>query len=219
MRCLPVMLLCLAAQAHAGAWPRDEGALFIVTGGNVALFGDAVRPVHYDPTFFLEYGMTPGLTLGLQGHTADAGTSGTVLGFGRLHLHETPGGDHFAISAAYGLTMIPTGAVETVVRGGLHWGRGLPHGWVAVDGYATLTLDNDRLESKIDAIWGHRLNDRWTTMLSAEAGTGLEGDFYAKLAPSISLRISERADVRIGLVRALTGDRGGGLTVESWLRF
>lgn len=219
MRLLPLLLICWAVQAPAGAWPREEGEIFIVLGGNVALFGNAVRPVHYDPTVYVEYGFSPGLTLGFQGHTADAGTSGTLLGFGRLHLRAGPRGDQYAVSAAFGQTLIPTGAVETVIRGGLHWGLGLPDGWIAVDGYATLTQDNGRLQTKIDATWGHRIDTRWSSLLSAEVGTGLEGDIYAKIAPSVSLRLSDRADLRVGVVHALTGDRGGGVTVESWLRF
>ena len=52
-----------------------------------------------------------------------------------------------------------------------------------------------------------------------QVGTGLEGDFYAKLSPSIGYSLSETIDLRMGLTHALTGDRGSGLLVETWIRF
>ena len=215
---LPVLLLC-AGQAQAGAWAREDGEFFIAIGGNAALFGNAVRPVHYDPTIYVEYGLNDRLTLGFEGFTADVGTSGSLLAFSRLTLGPMDGASRYAISTATGLTMIPTGEIESFGRLGFHWGRGLDTGWLAVDAYATYGAETERLQTKIDSTWGYRFAPDWTSIALVQVGTGLEGDFYAKLSPSIGYSLSETIDLRMGLTHALTGDRGSGLLVETWIRF
>ncbi len=207
-----------AAAAHAGAWPREEGGVFSSFGGNVALFGAAARPVYYDPTVYLEYGLTERLTLGLDGYTADRGDAGSMLVFARYALDDGSGTHRFATSLGIGYTLLPTGSLDETVRIGLHWGRGLEDGWLAVDATATVLRDNDT-QIKIDSTWGQALNERFTSVLNVEAGLGLSGDFYAKVTPSIVFEVSPVISVRAGFVQALTGDRGGGLLLQAWVEF
>jgi hypothetical protein len=207
--------------AEAGAWPRDEGEVFLSFGGNIALFGEAVRPVHYDPTVYVEYGLTPQVTLGFDGHTADAGAALSGFAFLRLAIAPDTGAASgvMAISGAVGVTQVPDGEVLPTGRIGLHWGMGLAKGWIAVDATALQTFEGTLPQTKVDASWGYRFADRWTGVLSAQAGTGLDGDFYAKVAPSIIYSLSDRISLRVGSVHALTGDEGTGLTVETWWTF
>jgi len=219
-----VLLLCLrlalgAGPVWAGAWPRDEGETFLSFGGNVALFGGAMRPVHYDPMFYAEHGLTARLTLGIDGYTADAGTAGSLFAWLRLPWRPGDGDDVWAVSTGLGATLLPDGTHEATTRLGLHWGRGLESGWLALDAQGQLGVTRLSHQAKIEATWGHKITPLWTGLFQGQAGYGLSGDLYAKLSASVIWHTTETFDLRLGLTRAMTGDRGGGLTLESWWRF
>jgi hypothetical protein len=213
------LLLLLATQSHAGAWPREEGTVFLSFGGNVALFGEAVRPVHYDPTVYLEYGLTERLTIGIDGFTADKGTAGSLFVFARAPVLAESGSDKLAVSLGLGATLMPDGSLEGTPRLGLHWGRGLSNGWLAADTELTYGLTRETAQTKIDVTAGYNLTDDWTAILVATAGIGLTGDVYVKASPSILYHVNDTISIRTGLVQALSGDYGGGLSLEAWIRF
>ncbi|WP_162620513.1 hypothetical protein [Limimaricola cinnabarinus] len=222
MRRRLMLTLCFAlwaGMAHAGAWPREEGTSFLSLGGNVALFDGATRPVHYDPTLYLEHGITPRLTFGIDGYAADAGTAGSLFAWIRLPWRPELEGDVWAVSTGLGVTLLPDGDHEATGRLGLHWGRGLGNGWLALDAQGQLGVTRLSHQAKIEGTWGRELAPRWTGLIQAQAGYGLSGDIYAKTGGSLVWQASETLDLRLGLTRALTGDRGGGLTLESWWRF
>ena len=216
---LSIWLCHAGAVAQAGAWPREAGEVFLSFGGNVALFGGATRPVHYDPTLYLEYGLTERLTLGLDGYTADAGRAGSLFGWLRLPWRPGEGDDVWAVSAGLGSTLLPDGDQEATTRLGLHWGRGLHSGWLALDAQGQIGVTRLSHQAKLEGTWGARLTPRWTGLMQAQVGYGLSGDIYAKLGGAAVLHATDRIDLRLGLTRALTGDRGGGLTLETWWRF
>jgi hypothetical protein len=203
----------------AGAWPREDGAVFVATGGNVILFGDAARPVYYDPTFYLEYGLTPRITLGIDGYTADKGTSGSILGFAQLSFGSLDRPSRTAVSIAAGATRIPTGRNDQTLRLAFHWGRGMEWGWVSGDYAMTFGSVLDRFQEKLTLTAGYGFDEKWTGILTAEAGLGLELDLYAKLSPSIVYHLSDRVSLRASYTQALTGDRGGAAGVQAWIRF
>lgn len=216
-------VLCLAAfgstSALAGAWPRDEDTIFVSLGGNVILFGDAARPVHYDPTLYLEYGLTPRITLGIDGYTADKGTAGSLLGFARLSFGSLDRPSRTAVSVAGGVTRIPTGADDPTIRLGFHWGRGAEWGWMSADYTMTIGTTLERFQEKLSLTAGYNFDDRWTGILSADAGLGLELDFYAKISPSAVYHLTDRASLRATYTQALTGDLGGAAGVQLWITF
>lgn len=214
-----LFLMLLSSQSHAGAWPREEGETFLSFGGNVALFGEAVRPVYYDPTIYLEYGLTPRLTIGIDGFTADKGAAGSLFVFARYPLSPADSPDKFAISIATGATLMPNGELEETPRLGLHWGGGMATGWMAADTQISHGLTRGITQTKIDVTWGYRFDDAWTGILIGSAGIGLTGDVYAKVSPSILYEINDQYSVRTGLVQALTGDLGSGLSLELWAKF
>lgn len=212
-------LICAPISAMAGAWTREEGSLFVSFGGNVALFDHATRPVHYDPTVFLEYGLSPRLTIGLDGYTADKGQAGSLFGFARTPVGPTDGPVVVAVAFGLGLTKTPTGPLWETVRIGGHLGQGLAHGWLALDAEATRVLQQPLVQTKMELTWGHQLGNGWTSVLSGQIGTGLEGDFYAKMNPSVTYDLTQGVRLRAGYVRALTGDRGSGLSAQVWVDF
>ena len=220
------LALCLLAAtgANAGAWPREEGTIFLAVGSNVALTEAAQRPVHYDPTLYLEYGLTGNLTIGLDGYLSDAGQAGSGFVFARYPLRFGPVGDpdgpsRLAASLGLGATIMPDDEVEPSLRLGLSYGYGLSTGWLSVDADVVQSLGSDRRQSKLAVTWGHELTEDWTAILEAQIGTGLTGDFYAKITPSVAWEYSDRLTIRMGATRALTGDRGMGLMVQTWWTF
>ena len=215
--------LCLLSASGsavlAGAWPREDGTFFVAAGGNVVLFGDAARPVHYDPTFYLEYGLTPRVTIGVDGYTADKGTAGSLLGFAQLSFGSLDRPSRTAASIAAGLTRIPTGKNDPTMRVGLHWGRGADWGWMSADYAMTIGTTLDRFQEKITLTGGYHFDDNWTGILTAEAGLGLELDFYAKLSPSVVYHLTDRVSLRASYTQALTGDLGGAAGLQAWFTF
>lgn len=214
-----IFLLLVTTKVQAGAWAREEGEVFLSFGGNVALFGEAVRPVYYDPTIYLEYGLRPRLTIGIDGFTADKGTAGSLFVFARFPLGPTDQPDKLAMSISTGATLMPNGSLEETPRIGLHWGRGLETGWLAADTVISHGLTRGITQAKIDGTWGYNFADDWSSVVVGTAGIGLTGDFYAKVSPSIVYQLNETISVRMGLVQALTGDLGSGLSLEAWMRF
>lgn len=193
--------------------------MFLSFGGNIALFGEAARPVHYDPTLYFEYGYSERLTFGLDGFTADRGEAGSMFVFARYTLTETTARDQFALGLGAGLTQTPNGAQDETIRATLHWGRGLPTGWLAVDAEVSYGLTRTLTQTKIDGTWGYRFNDDWTSALQGQVGVGLTGDTYTKIAPSIIWTARDNLQVRAGLVQALSGDYGTGLSLQTWVTF
>jgi hypothetical protein len=205
--------------AQAGAWAREKGDLFLSFGGNIALFDGATRPVHYDPTLYVEYGLTDRLTVGFDGYTSDATAVVNGFVFLRYPIGSTDGPQRLAFSVAAGASEIPGLALETTGRIGLHWGYSLTRGWLAADATSVLGLAVGEREGKVEFTWGRQLTDRWTGTLQLQGGVGFSGDTYAKVTPAIMYDLGDTTSLRAGFVQALTGDMGSALTLEVWLSF
>ena len=216
--------VAVASGAHSGAWPRDEGTIFFAVGGNVALSDAARRPVHYDPTVYLEYGLTQSLTVGLDGYLADAGDAGSGFAFVRYPLSfGSLGGpdsrNRLAVSLGLGATVLPNAEIDTGLRLSFHFGRGLETGWLSLDADVVRYVEAGQNQTKLSFTWGRDFTERWTAILEGQIGTGLTGDIYAKVTPSFAWHATERLTVRVGATKALTGDRGAGLMVQTWWQF
>ena len=98
MRLIAILLslLCTPSLGIAGAWPREEGELFIAAGGNFLLSDGAQLPVHYDPTLYAEYGLSDRVTIGLDLHTADAGRIGSIFFFASFPIGDLQSQHKFA---------------------------------------------------------------------------------------------------------------------------
>ena len=203
----------------AGAWPREEGQVFVSFGGNFLLSDGAQLPVHYDPTLYLEYGVSTELTLGLAYHKAAQDRVDAGMIFMRLPFGPNTGADHFAFSLGVGARTDRDTADEALLQGGLHWGRGFDEGWFSVDYTATYGSERRSFQSKADFTWGQDLTSHWTAFFQMQIGEGLGGDFYAKANPAIVYRINERNRLSIGAIKALTGDGGSALKLELWSQF
>lgn len=201
------------------AWARDKGDFFIAAGGNFLLSDGAQLPVHYDPTLYAEYGLSDRLTIGMDLHTADAGRIGSIFFFASFPIGDLQSRQKFAATLSLGARANVQAQTETLVRGGLSWGIGLDTGLLAVEASATYGTDDRTFRPKVDATYGYRWSDKWTTSLQLQTGQGFTNDYYAKVAPSVTYNLRDDIKLHLGAVHALTGDRGSGLKFETWLTF
>ena len=216
--CSVVVSFC-ATTAVGGAWPREEGTLFIATGGNFWLSDGSELPVHTDPTLYAEYGLTDRITLGLDLHTADKGRIFSGFAFVQYPIGDLDSRNRYAVSLAYGYRTDAVRPDEVLMRGGFHYGRGMDHGWLAVDATATYGTADDTWRAKVDATWGQNWDDRWTTTLQLQTGQGFTDDLYAKISPTVIWSLNEDVRLSLGVVKGLTGDKGAGIKLETWLTF
>lgn len=214
-----LFLLTLPGVLSAGAWPRDTGDLFIAAGGNFLLSPGAELPVYYDPTVYAEYGLSDRLTLGLDLYTADRGRIASAFGFARVPVGSISGPLRSAVSLGYGYRLNPDTSTEALLRLGLSLGRGLDHGWLAADTSATYGTRDTTWRPKADFTWGRAWSDRWTTTLQLQTGQGYFDDNYAKVSPTVIFTLRDSIRINLGAVKALTGDGGGALKLETWLTF
>ena len=151
-----VLVWCMAAQAQAGAWPREQGTVF------VAVSADASRAQLY-----AEYGARNDWTLGAEvsmpkgrrlpdisqfaHHPIWRGAGGAILSAGlAAELRETTAATAFPALK---------GEAEIAVRGGLFWGKGfetpLGDGWATLDAQVEGIVTTDWLDAgpavKLDA--------------------------------------------------------------------
>ena len=216
---LVLLLNLIAGRGHAGPWQREPGQWFVATGSNVVLSDGAQLPVHYDPTVYLEYGVTPLVTVGLDYHTADRGRIHTGFVFASFPLIPQTGRDRLAASLGFGGRIDEYSPLEKLTRGGLAWGRGLDNGWLAAEASATYGTIDQVFRPKLDLTWGYNIDENWTTSLQLQTGEGYADDRYAKVAASISYGITDRYRVNLGWVKGITGDRGGALKIDLWATF
>ena len=214
-----IVTLLLAAQAGgalAGAWPRGEDNVFVSFGG------DATRPAGdettFDPSLYVEWGITPRLTLGFDGFATGDGQSANGFVFLRYPFDDGEGANRFAWSVGVGPALSNGGDPVTALRVGLNWGRGLDNGWLALDTQAVLRSDFDKIETKAEFTWGRELAENWTGIVTFQVGTGSTGDAYSKITPSVVWAASDRLSLRAGVTQNLDGGPVS-LTLQTWLSF
>jgi hypothetical protein len=106
-----------------------------------------------------------------------------------------------------------------LLRLGLAWGHGLENGWLAAETAAIYAPLSQSFETKFDATWGWHVSSHISSIMQVNLGTGSQGDFYAKLAPSAVWSVTEKFKVEVGFVQALTGDQGTGMRIGAWYEF
>lgn len=216
---LGVLLSLTATALKAGAWPREEGQLFIAAGGNFLLSEGAELPVYYDPTLYAEYGLRPWLTLGTDLYTADKGRISSTFVFAMTPIGDPERDLRRMAGIGFGYRFNNDGSEEALIRPALSLGQATASGWLAFDGSATYGTTVTKWRPKGDFTWGHHWTDRITTTFQVQTGTGFTGDHYAKISPTVIWTLNDRIKVNLGAVQALTGDRGSALKFETWLTF
>jgi len=207
------LLSFLPAHAAAGAWLREEGTGFAASSVY------ATAPFGAETSYtglYLEYGLTPNLTFGLDIGRGVTGKNKTV-GFVRLPVLGT-GGHRVAAELGFGQI-----AGERTLRPGLSYGRGLETrlggGWLAVDAYAEYSLDSRALDLKADATLGVSRPSGQKWMLQLQAGQAREEASFLRLVPSMTFELRKGWQLELGLSKALTGARENGVKFGMWHDF
>jgi hypothetical protein len=207
-----ILGLCLAAlawtPAMAGPWQREEGRGFAA----LTWRGGAEAAAY--TSLYLDYGLGPRLTLGLDaGRAADGG--GTAIVF----LQRAGATGRLRHSVQLGL-----GAREgaPVLRPGLSLGRGFGtgrrSGWVAADAVALIAPDG-ATDLKLDLTAGLTHPGGRKTMLQLQSGRMRADPPFAKLEASVALPLGRRTSVTLGAFHGL-GDNGArGVAIGLWQRF
>ncbi|MDJ0824830.1 MAG: hypothetical protein QNJ16_04940 [Rhodobacter sp.] len=178
-------------------------------------------PQDYYYAAYLEYGLTPALTVGVD---AGYGTNGdhTVLAFARHPvLQGRAGANVFALKAGAGTTRTG-GQSQTLVMAGADWGRGFDtifgDGWLSLETGLHYFTERGEVAAKADLTAGVKAGDM-KFMLQLQSGKYPGGDPYLRLVPSIAREVSAGQHVEVGLEAGLIGDDRIGVKVGAWLEF
>ena len=224
-------LLSVAGQVSAGAWPREAGTGFAsVTRWQAQDSADSYSAL------FVEYGLLPRLTLGLDAGRSVAGQTKSVA-FLRAPFGRAMGG-LVAVELGWGEI-----AGRRVLRPGLSWGRSVARsrwqGWLAVDTLMELDLETRQIDIKADVTLGITPQSQagtasdWTVMLQLQTGlVGVQDSLdllyyegiipepsFLRLAPSVTYRLREGMHLELGLYRGLNGSSERGVKLGLWSRF
>lgn len=155
----------LAAPACAGAWMREEGTGFFSS----SIEHDGVQ--QGNSSTYLEYGLRPDLTMGLEisielfPESSSTSYAGFFL---RRPLGNPDGTNRWAWRLGAGAAW-SWETTQPYLETGLHWGRGLElwqrNGWAAVDGTLKWETMTGGQIAKVDATVGLELTERLKGML------------------------------------------------------
>lgn len=231
IRMLALLLCGLAGPVCAGAWPREAG-----TGFASLTRWQAQDGADSYTALFVEYGLMPRLTLGLDAGRSVSGQTKAVV-FVRAPFGRSLGG---LVSAELGLGEI---AGRPVLRPGLSWGRSVSRaawtGWLAVDTLMEVDLDTQGIDVKADITLGLSPQRRdgppsdWTLMLQVQTGlVGVQDNLYLlqtegivpepsflRLVPSLTYQLRAGMHLELGLYRGLNGSSEQGVKLGLWSRF
>ena len=207
----------LAAPVSAGAWPREKGSGFVSSTSQIAA-SDPEGPYSVYSTVYLEYGLGHDLTVGLDiGHGVSGNSKGVL--FLRRPLGEVfPG---HLVAAELGIGRI---AGQAVLRPGLSYGHGLSRrngqgGWLSVESFAEFSLATGSVDFKADFTLGLNHGERFKSIFQLQTGVS-EGDpAFARLAPSLVMRMGRAGHIELGLTVGLAGDDQFGLKLGFWRDF
>ena len=209
-------LLFAATTAHGGAWVREKGQIFIATAANLCASDRDDEGMHYDPTFYLEYGLSELVTVGLDYFTTDNDTVHTGFVFAQFPLGDVTGRNRFAINFGYGAQTDFVLEFDQLLHGGLSWGYGLDNGWLAIDVSATYSKHDQIFRPKADFTYGHNLTDRRTVMSQLQTGDNGFENRYAQIKSGFIYGFSDNTRGSLQATSSIVGDAPSALRIEIW---
>lgn len=211
--------------AQPGAWPREEGKVFLSFATRLSMPKDVLRmgadalvtaqsgPLQQYDTIYLEYGLTPKVTLGIDyGRSVSGGSK--LVGFVQHPLSKE--GANTKVAFQLGLGEIQD---ERVVRPGLMIGWPLKQGWVAVDTFLEYAPATQRADIKLDATAGFHLKNDRNILLQIQAGESTSDPPFIRFAPSYVFKSGKRSKTVLGLTWGLKGDDSVGVKIGAWAEF
>lgn len=207
-----VILLLMAGQANAGAWPREAGETFLS-------FAIEINPddgANSFATLYLEHGLKHDLTLGLDagGHEDDMSKA---IGFLRWPIGRTDGNARIALEFGAGLS---DGGFA--LRPGLSWGRGLTWGelpgWLSVETRALL-LEGFDGRAEVDVTFGLKPTPRSKIMIQLQTAAPTDKSPSIKLSPSWAYEMKPGRHVTLGVTAGVVEAEDMHVSFGIWQRF
>ena len=224
--------LCSPA-AHAGAWARAPGEVFLSFSSNLhssveALAEGITEMSRYDSAYLevgLGHRLTFGADLGRGEYTREA------MAFLRYTITNPDARLQLAVDLGVGQRSVEVLGDSDLARVGLSLGYGfgltppdwmpmdLQGGWIALDAVAIQDLTRSETRWKVEATFGLNASDRMRFMLqvAVEEWPGL--DISYGVNPSVVYQIFDSTSLELG-VRAVLADHVDlGLELGLWHRF
>lgn len=217
--CLGLFILLMSGPpATAGAWPREKGSGFVSSAIRLAWPKDALRgkadakSTQYQ-TFYMEYGLSESLTIGVDLGRSVSGQDKTVLFF-KIPLRQAETGPK--ISAQLGFGRI---SGNTVIRPGLSLGWGHENGWLSFDAVSEIDVNKGQADQKIDMTWGRNLNKGHKLILQLQTGDPAADPPFARFAPSYVIPLNKSIKIEAGTSFGIFGDETAGIKIGVWASF
>ncbi len=226
---LAAVSLLRGGEAAAGAWPREEGQVFVAvsqsmtTGARTLV--ETVQDVRSYTSLYAEYGLTPDLTAGFDAGLArgdqDEGSAWNL--FLRRPILGTEGRNRFATELGIGQISEPEWGRQWRIRPGLSWGRGFESrygdGWTGLETSIAYQFRSGDIALKADFTIGLKPNDRWMGIFQIQSGRYGDDDPIVRVAPSIVRKFGKRMHVQLGFTGSVAGDDAMGVKLGTWLTF
>ena len=217
-----VTISLTASAAWSGAWPREVGRTFLS-------FGSSLDVAYDDPgagrdqfhSLYVEYGLRPKLTLGLDGGIDDQGHYSALV-FLRRPMLEKSKNHRFAFQGGVGLREDTVG-LDYMIQGGFAWGKGIDtrfrSGWMSMDTTIEYRINSTDVMSKMDFTIGIKPKPRTKLMLQVQTGLLSGTDPFVRLAPSIARQFGEGRHVVLEARFGVLNDNKAGIKLGTWLEF
>ena len=213
---LLVLLIVLAAQVHAGPWPREKGKAFLsfssqVEGPNEFGLYDSFA------TLYAEYGLTDTLTLGI-----DLGGSATqmtkAVAFARLPIGRADNKTKLAIELGLGQV-----GGDNALRPGLSLGRGITvgerNGWATIDTRFVMFTDSSDYLLENDFTVGLNTTDKSKLIIQFQTGAPKGNPLYIRLASSVVIERKPSHHLELGVTAGLMQTSSYGFKIGTWRNF
>ncbi len=176
------LLLLMATQVQAGAWPRAEGEGFL----SFSLDADAEDGEDNFFSIYLEYGLGNGRTFGFDRRESGDEIAKTIAFF-RWSVGPEDWDTKFAFELGAGI-VDNHGAVRPGVSVGRGYALGRHTGWLNLDARGLLYDDLETGLFETEFTVGYNATDRTKMIFQLQAGVPSDADAYAKVAPSIVVK-------------------------------
>lgn len=215
-----LLAITLPGAALSGAWPRTAGSTFL-SFSQFTDMDDSQTDLGRYSSIYVEHGLTPDLTFGVDAGLSDGGT-GKVLVFASRALDLIGPDWKLAVNAGLG-ARTDNIRTEPIVQFGLSLGRGfdnrLGSGWMALDSSATYRTASRGVVMKSDMTLGLSLGDATKIIVQFQAGKYPGNAAFLKLAPAVVRRIGPRMKIEVGAYANLAGTGNPGLKLGTWFEF
>ncbi|WP_424941025.1 hypothetical protein [Aliiroseovarius sp. S253] len=211
--CLALMIT--AVQAAAGAWPREQGEVFL----SVSAQQETNRLQDYPlGTAYVEYGLRHNITISGKIAYDFAILEATEYELSaQWHFPETDQPLRTALSLTLaGPTEDPR--IEPAVHAGRGFGTPFGSGWADLELYASLSTQGGKTEYGGFGMLGLKPHDRLMTMLGVDVMRAADKTFV-KVIPSVAWELREGRHLTAQYTRGLHGSNEKELGLGLWLQF